>query len=554
MTMHRRDLLTSTLAGTAALAWAPDLQAADKRDWAAMARHDLKPVQPNLANVYATGGRTMASSDHPYATEAALWALERGGSAADAYMTAAIAQCVLEPTMTTLGGGFGMAFWQAETGQLALGGGSFAFPSGAPASEPYDERKSWTAWGAMVPGFVRGLEACHGAWGKLPWKDLFEPAIVFAEDGFVIDHLLWGYAKATRKMIGRFPGPGRDVWFRNGYMLGVGDTLRQPALAATLKALRDEGPDFFYTGPFARELAAEVQRRGGGITADDLKNFDQAYVSPAWKPGDEGGTPYRAFEVAPVSGPLFQLALRVYEAADLEAMGHPTESVEALHTQVRLAQELWIRGRDLTPENQAQFVSEDHAAEVLEAIRTGAPRPFQGFSAATCALAIVDAEGNVAAGTHSSSSEPFGTGINVGGVILNRATFIRKFTDMPKGFSTLLWLFRDGKPALAMATPSRSLMECLLQGAANIVEYGMPLAEAVSAPRFGHPHPGMTAIEIEGDFSEELLTALAARGHDLYRVSPKDINMGSIHGVRLSAEGAIEGVADPRRRGLAKGY
>ena len=234
-------------------------------------------------------------------------------------------------------------------------------------------------------------------------------------------------------------------------------------------------------------------------------------------------------------------------------MGRPTESVEALHAQVRLAQELWIRGRDLTPENQAEFVSEQHAAEVLEAIRKGPPRPFRGFSAATCALTIVDADGNVAAGTHSSSSEPFGTGINVGGVILNRATFIRKFTDMPKGFSTQLWLFRDGQPALAMATPSRSLMECLLQGAANTIEYGMSLTDAVSAPRFGHPHPGMTAIEIEGDFSEEVLTALAAKGHDLYRVSPKDMNMGSIHGVRLAQGGMIEGVADPRRRGLAKG-
>ena len=159
----------------------------------------------------------------------------------------------------------------------------------------------------------------------------------------------------------------------------------------------------------------------------------------------------------------------------------------------------------------------------------------------------------MAAGTHSSSSEPFGTGINVGGVILNRATFIRKFTDMPKGFSTQLWLFRDGLPVLVMATPSRSPMECLLQGAANAVEYGMSLTDAVSAPRFGHPHPGMTAIEIEGDFSEEQLTALAARGHDLYRVTPKDMNMGSIHGVRLSGDGVIEGVADPRRRGLAKG-
>ena len=551
--MHRRDLLISSLAGSAALALTSRLAAEDRQDWAALARRDLKPIQPDLANVHATGSRIMASSDHPYATEAALWALGRGGSAADAYMTAAIAQCVLEPTMTTLGGGFSMAFWEAETGQLRHGGGYYAFPSGAPATEPYDERRSWSAWGAMVPGYVRGLETCHATWGRLPWQDLFEPAIVFAEEGFVIDHLLWGYTKAARKMVGRFPGTGRDAWFRNGYMLGIGDILRQPALAATLKAIRDEGPGYFYEGPFARQLAAEVQRRGGGITVDDLKNFDQTWVSPPWTPGGEGSTPYRGFEVAPVSGALFQLALRVYEAADLQALGRPTASVEALHTQVRLAQELWIRGRNITPENQAQWVSEQHAAEVLEAIRSGPARPFPGFSAATCALTIVDAAGNIAAGTHSSSSEPFGSGINVGGVVLNRASFIRKFTDMPKGLSAQLWLFRNGRPALVMATPSRSLIECLLQGVANAVEYDMSLTETVSAPRFGHPHPGMTAIEIEGDFDEALLSALAAKGHDLFRVSPKDVNMGSIHGVRLSGDGTIEGVADPRRRGLAKG-
>lgn len=551
--MRRRTLLTSAIAASAGLAHLPAFAGAAARDWAALARKDLKPIQPNRANIFAAGTGAMASSDHPYATEAALWALERGGCAADAYMTAALAQCVLEPTMTTIGGGFGMAFWDAGKGQLSLGGGFFDFPAGAPATEPYDERKSWTGWGTMVPGFMRGLEACHKAWGKLPWEDLFEPAIVFAEDGFVIDHLLWGYSKHSRKMIGRYPGSGRDVWFRNGYMLGVGDTLYQPALAATLKALRSEGPDYFYTGPFARKLAAAIQQRGGVLTANDLKNYNLVQIGPPWSPGEPGGTPYRGYEVAPLSGALFQLGLRVCEAADLGGMGRPTESVEALNTQVRLAQELWIRGRDITPENQAEWVSEQHAAEVLDAIRNKPPRPFKGFSAATCALTIIDADGNLAAGSHSSSSEPYGAGINVDGVILNRATFMRKFPDMPKGISIQLWLFRNGRPALAMATPSRSLMECLLQGTANVVEYGMNLKETVQAPRFGHPHPGMKAIEIEGDFDEQVLQGLAAKGHDLFRVSPKDGNMGSIHALRLLGDGAVEGVADPRRRGQVKG-
>ncbi len=523
-----------------------------ERDWAAMARVDLKPPQPIAGHVRAVAEAPMVSTDHPCATEAALWALERGGTAADAYITAALVQCVLEPAMTTLGGGFGVTFFRADTGELSTAGGAFAFPSGAPASEPYDEARSWTGFGAMVPGYVRGLESAHAAYGRLPWHDLWEPAIAFAENGFVIDHMLWGYVHHARKMVGRFAGPGRDNWFRDGYLLGVGDTVRLPELAATMTHLRDEGGDYFYTGPFARKLVDEVQRRGGGITLDDLAAM-QGFVSPSWRSGDAGGAPYRGYEIAPSSGLLFQLGLQVFEAADLRALGPPTDSVEALHIQMRVAQELWRRGADITPDTQDDFISPDNARRVWQDIRSSPSRPFLGFAAATCGNVIVDGQGNVAAGTHSSSSEPFGTGINVDGVVMNRATYLRKYLNMPVGFSTQLWLYRDGRPALVMATPSRSLMECLLQAAANFVEYGMDGGQVVRAPRFGHPHPGITAAEIEGDFGDPALAELEARGHALFPVSPRDANMGSVHAVRRLDDGKLEGIADPRRRGRASG-
>ncbi len=522
-------------------------------DWPALALRDHKPIQPNFDNVQARGQRRMVTSDHPLATWAALDALKRGGSAADAYMTAALTQCVLEPTMTTLGGGFGMTMWHAAEGALGMGGGSFSFPENSPASEPWDEQKSWTGWGAMVPGYVRGLEACHEAWGRLEWKDLFEPAITFAEQGFVIDHLLFAYAKETRKMIGRYPGAGRDDWFRNGFMLGVGDTLRQPALAKTLRMLRDEGPDSFYAGPFAKRLADEVQKRGGTITTQDLEAVRAFAVPSVWKPGAPGATSYRGFVVPPVVGELFQLGLQVLEQADLADLGRPTENVEALHVQMRTMQELWLRGGDLTPANREHFVSKEHATQVLSDIRKGPARPFRGFSAATCGLVVVDDEGNVACGTHSSSSEPFGGGINVDGVILNRAVFLRKYPDMPRGFSTQMWLFRDDQPVLAMATPSRSFIECLLQATANLVEYDMDFEAATRAPRFGHPHPGMDAAEIEASFPETHFSELERRGHVLFPVSPNDVNAGPVQGVRRAADGTLEGVADPRRRGLAAG-
>ncbi len=523
-----------------------------ERDWTALGRADLKPPRPIEAHIRAVSPAPMVSTDHPYATEAALWALERGGTAADAYITAALVQCVVEPSRTTLGGGFGVTFFDAAAGELSTAGAGFSFPSGAPATEPYDEARSWTGFGAMVPGYVRGLETAHAAYGRLPWEDLWEPAIAFAENGFVIDHTLWGYLHDYRKMVGRFAGPGRDNWFRDGYLPGVGETVHLPELAGTMTRLREEGGDYFYTGPFAQKLVDEVARRGGGITMDDLAAMG-GFVSPSWRSGDPGGAPYRGYEIAPSSGLLFQLGLQVFEAADLRAMGPPTESREALHTQIRVAQELWHRGGEIAPGGEADFISPDNARRVWQDIRNRPPRPFTGFAAATCGNVIFDAEGNVAAGTHSSSSEPFGTGINVDGVVMNRAIYLRKYTNLPAGFSTQLWLYRDGRPALVMATPSRSLMECLLQGAAGFVEYGMDGGQVVAAPRFGHPHPGIDAAEIEGDFGDEAIAALEEQGHALFPVSPRDANMGSIHAVRRLPDGGLEGVADPRRRGLARG-
>ena len=523
-----------------------------ERDWAALGRADLKPARPIEDHIRAVSPTAMVSTDHPYATEAALWALERGGTAADAYITAALVQCVVEPSMTTLGGGFGVTFFDAASGELSTAGAGFAFPSGAPATEPYDEARSWTGFAAMVPGYVRGLETAQAAYGRLPWEDLWEPAIAFAENGFVIDHTLWGYLHHSRKMVGRFAGPGRDNWFRDGYLPGVGETVHLPELAATMTHLREEGGDYFYTGPFARKLVDEVARRGGGITMDDLAAMG-GFVSPSWKSGEPGGASYRGYEVAPSSGLLFQLGLQVFEAADLRGMGPPAESLEALHTQIRVAQELWHRGGALTAGGEAGFTSPENARRVWQDIRDRPPRPFTGFAAATCGNVIFDAEGNVAAGTHSSSSEPFGTGINVDGVVMNRAVYLRKYTNLPVGFSTQLWLYRDGRPALVMATPSRSLMECLLQGAAGFVEYGMDGGQVVAAPRFGHPHPGIDAAEIEGDFGDEAIAALEEQGHSLFPVSPRDANMGSIHAVRRLPDGGLEGVADPRRRGRARG-
>ena len=561
--MDRRTFLKATAAAGLYAAVAPATLAEPKRDWAKLASIDRKPIKPVDEHIFSTGREVMVSSDHPLATEAALWALERGGTAADAYMTAAIAQCVLEPTMTTLAGGFGLGYFEAESGEMKMAGGGFAPPSALPLDLPYDEAKAWTGWSALVPGYLRGLEKTHKALGRLDWKRLWEPGIAFAEEGFRMDHLLWGYSFHSRKMLGRFEGSGRDVWFRDGHMPGVGEIFRQPELAATMKKLQAEGADWFYTGPFARRFVDTVNRYGGEITLDDMAKM-KGYVTPGMRPGPASGAGrYRGYDVGHVGVGLNILMTRLLERGDFKSLGHPTKNAQAMYNMTRIIQEMWAISTetidasfDATADSAGKhraLISDETVERVWKEIESGPPKPFTGFAAGTCGLTIVDAEGNVACGTHSSSSESYGSGIFVDGIVVNRPVFLRKY-KLPAGLTTAQWVFKDGKPVFVMATPSRSFLECVLQATANTFEYGMTLKESVLAKRFGHPHPGMQEIEIEGDIDWGIQKEIARRGIGQFPVSPNDINMGSIHALYFQADGTVHGVADPRRRGQAKGY
>ncbi len=534
-------------------------------DWKSLASTDVKPLKPVVGNIYSVGKEVMVSTDHPLATEAALWALARGGNAADAYMTAAIAQCVLEPTMTTLAGGFGLGYFNAEKGGMQMSGCGFAPPAALPYDLPYDEARAWTGWSALVPGFLRGLQVTHENIGRLPWKDLWEPGIAFAENGFVMDHILWGHSIAHRKMLGRFEGAGRDTWMADGYMPEIGSRFRQPELAATMRQLQRHGADWFYQGEFAKSFVDKVNRHGGQFTMDDMAAM-QGYSTPPTTPGPATlSGKYRGYDVGFMGMGLNILATRLLERADLSKMGHTSEDPEALYTMIRIVQEIWGHdapsfSMDAADSSNAMVtmhranISDENVERVWNLIESGPAKPFKGFAAGTCALSIVDAEGNVACGTHSSSSESYGSGIYVGGIIVNRPVFLRKYKDLPAGISTAQWVFKDGKPVYAMATPSRSFLEAVLQATANTFEYGMNLKESVTAKRFGHPHPGFEEIEIEGDIDWRIQQDLVKRGVKLFPVSANDFNMGSIHAIHMPGDAKIHGVADPRRRGQAKGF
>src|SRR5262249_8523299 len=139
---------------------------------------------------------------------------------------------------------------------------------------------------------------------------------------------------------------GRALWFPNGPMLSIGDRLRQPELAVTLKRLRDEGPEYFYTGEWAKRFVAAVREHGSRMTLEDVARFKPIMAAP-WIPASTAGqtcASYRGYLVGPPSRAMFGLACNIMEAGDLRSRGRPTENGDALYYQMRTMQEIWHTG------------------------------------------------------------------------------------------------------------------------------------------------------------------------------------------------------------------
>lgn len=556
--MKRRDLMRNVAAGVAGGLFVDRPSAGPTQQ----GEVDAKPLRSDPARAYATGRQAMVTTSHPFATQAGVAVLKKGGTAVDAYLTAAILQTVLEPTMTTLTGALGITCFDAgERRVVSLGAGFNAPKAEAGELSGADYISGRTV---MVPGYVAGIYHASKTKGKLPWKDLFEPAIRVAEEGFIIDHLLWGWAYEYSKWLGRYP-EGRGIWYRNGYLLGVGDRLKQPQLAATLRRLAAEGPEYFYRGPFAKKYVEAVRARGGRITEEDMAAMWTAVEKLTGQGGGGGGgggryqedAPrgrYREFEIVAPSNAMMVLALNLVEAGNLRTMGRPTENPEALFYLMRIIQEIWNAGMGYGPKTHQTLLSKEFAGTLWKLIEGGPPRPYRGINAGTCAVAVVDPAGNVAVGTHTSSSSPFGTGIFVDGVVVNRVIYHRT-VKFPSGLSTSHLVLKDGQPYLAVASPSRSFLTNIFQNTVNILEYGMTLDESVRQPLFGAPGPDYPGEEIENRFSEDVLRGVEGKGLELTRVAPGYLHMGSCHAVLIDrARGEIHGVADPRRLGLAAGY
>jgi len=531
--LNRRDF-TLTLATGAAAAGLTGSSAAP-------------PRRSRRENHFATGNNFAATSTSEEATDAALWALQTGGNAADAYMAAALTQTVVEPGLTSLGGAFGMTYFDAKSGETRSCVGKL----GPAEREPYDfDRQSpiaQTGRAMPVPGFIGGVHVAHEEFGSLGWKKLFEPAIRHASDGAKISPVIIEAAKRR----GVTHPEGRQLWAPKGSFLKYEDKLVQKDLAQVLSAAAKDGPAGFYEGDFARNYVKRAGAEGGQISLADLKQWKRLTAKQGGKP--EGN--YRGYQVwAPRAG-LITYAMHLNEALDLRSTGSSRSNPDSLYRQIRIMEEVFTSAKEYSKDTHAKFASVEHAQERARTVIDGPLRKVTIDAIFnTCFLAVRDKDGNCAWGTHSiNTPSAFGAGIVVDGVYaayaINR-DHVRGKGATAAGISTNYALYRDGRPELIVGSPGFGFVHGPYQVGTGAIEWGLPLPAAVTLPRFSLQDRN-GASYYESHFGRRVLAMLKERGIP-HRVGRYSTNTGLVGALLNKKNGQVSVVQDGRRDGWAK--
>lgn len=566
------------------------------------------PTAADLSPAYGKrveGDRGMVSASHPDAAAAGAEILRAGGNAADAAVATAFALSVTDISQTGLGGGGALTFYDARRGKaehLSFYPRSGSDPAWAEAdSGPASARPAGRA--AAVPGMVAGLLATQAKFGRLTRAQVMAPAIKLARDGFVVSPLLARTIASSRARL-EADTAAKATFFKDGAPLGPGDLLVQPALAATLERVAQDGHDAFYKGAVAERLAQDVQARGGLITAGDMARYPVATMVPlcaAWR----GFTVLSA--PPPMGGSAVLEMLQMAEATGLTNAGGFTDkpaAVTAMAGVLRTAQADagWWRGDPFTMAVPARGVgSRSFALEraqvamapVRDSIARGnvwphdaaalpaqcaaypyasAVRPVDAFDDAsgeasamvatsdentsyTSHLAVVDADGNAVSAT-TTVGVLFGSGVYTGGFFLNSSA--ANFDARTRGTeryanSTMApTMILDGRTVRLVigAAGSQYIQPAIAQVTVRILAYGEDAGRAIHAPRI-QTNQNRREVEVEPGFSTDVYAALVAAGYKpTSRVA--DITFGGVHGVWVRRDGKRIGIADPRRDGVAR--
>jgi gamma-glutamyltranspeptidase / glutathione hydrolase len=590
MPINSRGLLAASLALVLAFGAATALIAYER------------PEAPTgfTAKTLAKAKQQMVVAANPLATEAGLSILRQGGSAVDAAIATQMVLNVVEPQSSGLGGGTFFLTWDPAAQTLSNFDGRETAPAAATpdlfldaAGKPLPRQTAIESGRSVgTPGVLAALKLAHDKYGKLPWADLFAPAIALARDGFAVSprlaQLLAGADPTS------FAPEARAYFFDTaGRPLPTGYKLTNPALAATFETIAKQGPDAFYTGDIASDIAATVAndpRGPGKLTAEDLAGYRAKLRQPVC-------VPYRAYEVCGAAPPSSGAAtvgqvLALIAPFDLGTAPLGLQPVHRIVEAERLAfadRDRYLADPDFVPAPvtgllDPAYLDQRRAlidpARARSEVTAGTPpntrqgsygRDATDENIGTSHMSIVDRDGEAVSMT-TTIEQAFGSRLMVHGFLLNNQltdfSFIPVDTEghpvanrveagkRPRSSMDPSMIFAKGplpedaegrKLRYVLGSPGGpGIILFVLKGVVGLLDWGLDPQQAAALVNFGST--GESFLIEPGEAWDSLAAGMAGLGHEVERF-PFTSGLAII---TVTPDG-LEGGADPRREGVALG-
>ena len=492
------------------------------------------------SEVIAVNG--MAATSQPLATQAALDILKKGGNAIDAAIAANAVLGVVEPTGSGIGGDLFALIWSAGKEKLYGLNASGKSPRSLKLEyfkdNVYEFIPPYGPLPVSVPGCVDGWFEMHEMFGRLPMRDILQPAISYAREGFPVTELIAFYLERNTQRLAEYPNI-KSVYMPGGKSPAKGEIFKNPLLANTLEKIVKGGRNEFYRGSIAKDIAAFMQKQGGFLSYDDLARHHSEWVEPV-------STNYRGYDVweLPPNGQgiaALQI-LNILEGLDVAGMGFG--SAEYIHVFTE-AKKLAFEDRAryyadplFTKVPISQLISKKYAAErrklidPLKAARVYDAGVIEAGN--TIYLTVADKEGNMVS-LIQSNYRGMGSGMcptGLGFVLQDRGEMFslspghaNVYAPGKRPFHTIIpgFITRNNRPWISFGVMGGDMQpQGHAQIVVNLIDFNMNLQEAGDAPRIYHTGSSeptgqsMTdggILHLESGFRTEVIQRLMSMGH-----------------------------------------